>query len=297
MKKQKEEIIDTRPEIMVRPESVTKPDPKENSPKAIELKNQPGSVTEISPTTETPEQVRFRMRELFDTVDHFISSRLYNPNLILKTPLENLGVVFDVEEMERINSFVVIYRGLLLDQIQYLEKFHSDEVADKKYKEFLENEHTRISEVALANGNYIKTRYKQQEEAKEDQFYENIYQGKQTMGDNFNQEMELSRITFEKKVLPHLRPAKNNDYSEWLTQYIIYKGSMPTNKCDYPMPEYNWFVAKSDFRMVPLYGSQAINIVVPSHVKYLGGDLGHSSLYFLKDHTNLGGSVPQYSNT
>lgn len=57
---------------------------------------------------------------------------------------------------------------------------------------------------------------------------------------------------------------------------IDYKKYDPTNPYDAPSD----YIACRDFYMEPLYGSDSITVVVPSHIKFLGGDLGHSELIY-----------------
>ena len=92
----------------------------------------------------------------------------------------------------------------------------------------------------------------------------------------------------EQVLFPHLRPAARSDYERWLTKFLA-AGVTPTHYYDYPwggvsnrggewLP--HWYVAESDFRMLPLCGSAAVQIIVPEGVRCLGGDAGHCNLFF-----------------
>ena len=91
-----------------------------------------------------------------------------------------------------------------------------------------------------------------------------------------------------------LRPASKSDYENWLRGYVK-SGGMPTHYYDYNFDNRNWFVAIRDFELKPLYGANAINVIVPNDVKYNGNyDIGHCNLYFMDGYRNIGGEVPLY---
>ncbi|GAH52097.1 unnamed protein product [marine sediment metagenome] len=93
-----------------------------------------------------------------------------------------------------------------------------------------------------------------------------------------------------------LRQARVKDYKNWLAGFL--KGFKPTHCYDYPMERGldEWKVALSDFRIVPLFGTDSLNIIIPNGIKFLGGELGHSNLYFMDGFSHLGGWVPIYSD-
>lgn len=88
------------------------------------------------------------------------------------------------------------------------------------------------------------------------------------------------------------------DYTQWL-KGVIQSGSEPTHYYDYPMARVldKFYVAIRHFRVAPLYGSSSIAIIVPNGIDFLGGELGHSNLYFMKDFKNIGGWIPVFEDT
>jgi len=106
-------------------------------------------------------------------------------------------------------------------------------------------------------------------------------------------------------LFKNLVPASASDYQSWLDGFIR-KGGRVTHYYDYGFPlgdknitPFNypsWTIAIADFKMIPLYGSHAVQIIVPRGIKYLGGDIGHCSLYFMDDFKNMGDWVPSYGN-
>ena len=57
-----------------------------------------------------------------------------------------------------------------------------------------------------------------------------------------------------------------------------------------------FYVATQDFEMIELYGATAMEIIIPENIRFLGGELGHSNLYFMKDYKNVGGWIPFYED-
>ncbi|MFA5409811.1 MAG: hypothetical protein WC343_13650 [Bacilli bacterium] len=106
-------------------------------------------------------------------------------------------------------------------------------------------------------------------------------------------------------MFPHLRRADRTDYIKWLEGFVD-AGNTPTHYYSYPFSRWDsFYVAKEDFEMVPLYGSDAINIIVPDGIKIiipdgikkiLGGPLGHNSIFCYKGYKHSG-SVPVFSDT
>jgi len=80
------------------------------------------------------------------------------------------------------------------------------------------------------------------------------------------------------ELLTQLRPLRLGEYNAWLTGFML-AGGRPTHFYNYPTPLSEWFTAVSDVALAPLYGSFALEIVVPAGVRDLGGDTGHTSLF------------------
>ncbi|MBA7700059.1 hypothetical protein ES703_108765 [subsurface metagenome] len=94
-----------------------------------------------------------------------------------------------------------------------------------------------------------------------------------------------------------LRQARVKDYKNWLAGFLE-KGNKPTHCYEYPLERgmEEWKVACSDFQILPLFGANSLQIIIPKGIKFLGGELGHSNLYFMDDFSCLGGWVPIYSD-
>lgn len=94
-----------------------------------------------------------------------------------------------------------------------------------------------------------------------------------------------------------IHPATTEDYKRWLRGFLA-KGGKISHVYDYPMSQTisEWFVAFKDFEISPLYGASSVYIIVQSGVRFLGGNLGHSGLYFMDEYTQNGGFVPIYSD-
>lgn len=94
-----------------------------------------------------------------------------------------------------------------------------------------------------------------------------------------------------------LRQARVEDYKNWLAGFLE-KGGKPTNCYEYPMEPGldDWKVALNDFQISPLFGTESLNIIVPSGIKFLGGELGHNNLYFMDGFSCFGGWAPVYSD-
>ena len=112
-------------------------------------------------------------------------------------------------------------------------------------------------------------------------------------------------------MIPCMRsaPATVADYQRWLVAHRK-SGNEPTHHYDYPFAQGNlahlgsgpdfrkpkWYVAERNFRAVPLFGAAAVNIIVPKGVNFLGGNLGHSTLFFEADGRTDGHCVPSYTD-
>lgn len=93
------------------------------------------------------------------------------------------------------------------------------------------------------------------------------------------------------------RPAKVEDYKKWLAGFMK-KGSESTHFYNYPMKGSldDWLVATADFELVPLYGANSLHIIVLNGVKFKGGDLGHTELYFMDRFEKQASWVPVYTD-
>jgi len=82
-------------------------------------------------------------------------------------------------------------------------------------------------------------------------------------------------------LIGKLRVGSKFDYEDWLSGYML-QGNDPTQYFDVPWSKagINMFVATKDFELAPLFGVSAISVFVPKGIKFLGGELGHSKLYF-----------------
>lgn len=98
-------------------------------------------------------------------------------------------------------------------------------------------------------------------------------------------------------ITNYLKSCGSDMYKKWLGG-VLAKGKKPTHFYDYSVNNWEWFVATRDFKMEPLYGSLSLDIIVPEGVEYLGGELAHSSLYFLKDFTtkSMFGSIYMFDD-
>ncbi len=108
---------------------------------------------------------------------------------------------------------------------------------------------------------------------------------------------ESDRREKEAKLLLNGKIHKANikDYKKWLTGYLS-QGGKTTHYYDYDMSDDTWFVAVRDFKIAPLYGANAKNIIVMSGVKFEGGDFGHTELYFMDGYKHIGDWIPIYEN-
>ena len=94
-----------------------------------------------------------------------------------------------------------------------------------------------------------------------------------------------------------LRHATVDDYKQWLAGYLK-RGGRAISYYDRPFDPTDWYVAEEDFEIVPLYRANAIKIIVPANVRFLGGELGYNELYLMDGFRILGafGKAPVYSN-
>lgn len=121
------------------------------------------------------------------------------------------------------------------------------------------------------------------------------------------EEMEENRCYKRDKLLPFMRYADVSDYIAWLAGYCE-KGNTPTHFYDYGLEDMafqvgvgkvrkEWYVAKNDFTLTPLYGAQSVKIIVPVGINVEVDGLGHSDLYFMDGYKTMGSIVPVYSDT
>lgn len=79
----------------------------------------------------------------------------------------------------------------------------------------------------------------------------------------------------------NFRQGTVQEYNSWMTAFVDNGGS-PTSYTSNGMSTDRFFVATKDFGMRPLFGAYAIEVLVPEGIKFKGGALGHSKLYFMK---------------
>lgn len=81
-------------------------------------------------------------------------------------------------------------------------------------------------------------------------------------------------------MVSHFRQAKPIDYAKWLKKYIE-NGGKVTNFYSYNMHVDRFYVAKSDFKMFPLYGATSMDVIVPVGINVTSAsDTGHNNIYF-----------------
>jgi hypothetical protein len=96
------------------------------------------------------------------------------------------------------------------------------------------------------------------------------------------------------ELLAVLRPAERTDYEGWMEGYLQ-SGRRPSHAYTYPFPRGNWYVATADFTAEPLFGANAVEIIVPTGVQWSApAGLGHCNLYLMENHANVGHWVPIY---
>ena len=109
-----------------------------------------------------------------------------------------------------------------------------------------------------------------------------------------DEEMRKKTSIFVTSILPKLDSAKAVHYKKWLRGYIS-NGGKPTHFYDYKMPA-NFYIPKSDIKMIDLYASMSINIIVGRGFK-ISGSLGHCSVFYMDNFVTQGIFIPVYSNT
>lgn len=92
-----------------------------------------------------------------------------------------------------------------------------------------------------------------------------------------------------------MKKASLKDYMQWFEGYTA-KGGKPTHAYTYEFINRDWLVATKDFYLGGECGANSKSIVVMPGVKWLGGDLGHNSLYFMDDYRYVGSSIPVFND-
>ncbi|MFW6312224.1 MAG: hypothetical protein ACOC1K_08340 [Nanoarchaeota archaeon] len=101
---------------------------------------------------------------------------------------------------------------------------------------------------------------------------------------------------YMKYLTPKLKKARHTDYIKWLKGFIQTKGE-PTHIYDYNFRNTRWYIAKDNFILASLYGSSALNIIIPENVKYKISNIGHNTVYDMNGYVCYGDFVPIYKNT
>ena len=95
---------------------------------------------------------------------------------------------------------------------------------------------------------------------------------------------------------PTYEGANRADYTKWLRGFVD-AGNTPTHYYSYPFSRWDsFYVAKKDFELVPLYGADSINIIVPEGITILGGSRGHNNIFCYNGYKHRG-TVPVFSDT
>lgn len=112
----------------------------------------------------------------------------------------------------------------------------------------------------------------------------------------YEMERQIGLDKARKSMFPRLRRANRADYTQWLEGFVD-AGNTPTHYYSYPFSRWNsFYVAKKDFELVPLYGADSINIIVPDGITILGGSRGHTNVFCYSEYKHRG-SVPVFSDT
>lgn len=99
----------------------------------------------------------------------------------------------------------------------------------------------------------------------------------------------------QKELFPKLCSASKHYYETWLRSYVE-NGGNPTHIYDYNFPEGKFYRALADFEILPLCGTSSINIIVPTGINFLGGDLGHCNIFFMDGYKAIGCWIPLYKD-
>ena len=109
----------------------------------------------------------------------------------------------------------------------------------------------------------------------------------------FEKRAELAEDWKKTYLMPKLRKADVGDYKDWLKGFLKV-GNKPTHVYNYEFSRWAWYVARDNLEMKPLYGSQAVHIIIPKDIEVTGNS-GHTGLYFMKDFS-CNGSVPIFKD-
>lgn len=116
---------------------------------------------------------------------------------------------------------------------------------------------------------------------------------------------ERDRIEFETEYLAkqkrkrafldaHTRPATLYDYKDWLKGHLENGGKI-THYYEHSFYNHNFYVLLSNAEILPFYGSQSFQIIVPVGLT-LTGDSGHSSLYWMDGFKTRDGYIPAFND-
>lgn len=92
---------------------------------------------------------------------------------------------------------------------------------------------------------------------------------------NYRRKRQNAAIA-RKSLLSHLRPATVEEYVKWLKKRIEVHGAINLN---FFRDSSRFYIATEYFTTVPLYGADAIHILIPNSLGIRPGDLGHNILY------------------
>jgi len=128
----------------------------------------------------------------------------------------------------------------------------------------------------------------QEEESREEECHRRIAE--------YEKERQMGLDKARNSMFPHLLGANRADYTRWLEGFVD-AGNTPTHYYSYPFSRWDsFYVAKKDFELVPLYGADSINIIVPDGITILGGSRGHNNIFCYNGYKHRG-SVPVFSDT
>lgn len=136
--------------------------------------------------------------------------------------------------------------------------------------------------------------------AKAESTHEDL-KGYYTVGDRVREELWKDNKAFEVKRAASLfanprclKFASKRIYIKWLEGYVASGGKI-RHAYDHTFPG-TMYVAKKDCTVTPLYGENTVEIIVPEHINVTIEELGHNTLYFMKDFKIEGGSASIYSD-
>jgi hypothetical protein len=90
------------------------------------------------------------------------------------------------------------------------------------------------------------------------------------------------------------KQASIKDYKLWLAGYFKNESNEFSHYYDYKFPN-DFFILRKNIKLIPLYGSDSLNIIVPKNLNVEYDNLGHTNLYFMKDYSCKGHAwIPCY---